>query len=99
MSAAHFYKSGVWWQPGVYGIALIGHWLLLYYMIDTLTWWKWFPAFIISLFLRWLTCIQWTRKLGDNDLVFLYPLLEIIYAAYLAAMGVFTLVVKRQTWN
>ena len=99
LSAAHFYKPGVWWQPGMYGMALIGHWVLLYFMIDTLAWWKWLPLFVIGILFRWLTCIIWTRKLGDKDVIILYPLLEIIYAAYLAVVGTVTIVAKRKTWN
>ena len=99
LSAGHFYKPGMWLQPGIYGIALIGHWTLLPFMVDSILWWNWIPIFIVGLFLRWLNYFRWTRKLGDKDTVWPYPFLEIIYAAYLAFMGIITVVVKKKSWN
>ncbi len=99
MSAGHYYKPGLWWQPGLYGIALIGHWSLIVFIIGSLTWWNWIPVFAIGLLIRWFNYIQWTQKLGAKDTVAVYPLLEIIYTVYLAVMGTLTIVAKKQTWN
>lgn len=99
MSAGHYYKPGLWWQPGLYGIALIGHWSIMVFMIGSLTWWKWIPVFVMGLLIRWFYYRKWTFKLGDQDTVPGYPLLEIIYTVYLAVMGTLTIVAKKQTWN
>ena len=99
LSAGHYYKPGKWLQPGVYGIALIGHWFLLPFMFDSLLWWKWMPIFMAGLLLRWLNYARWTRKLGDNDTAWPYPFLEIIYTIYLAFIGITTVVAKKKTWN
>jgi len=99
LSAGHYYKPELWWQPGLYGLALIGHWFLLSLMFDSLTWWKWIPVFAVGLLIRWLNYFRWTHKLGDKDTVRWYPLLEIIYAVYLAVMGSLTTLVKKKTWN
>ena len=99
MSAGHYYKMNSWWQPGIYGIVLIGHWclvpfLLTYHIQGDL----WF-FLIAGWAIRWITYIQWTQRLGDKDTRLWYPLAEVMYALYLAGMGVFTLVAKKKTWN
>ena len=99
LSAGHFYKPGVWWQPGLFGIALIGHWLLLPFIFSGLEWWKWIPVFIIGFLIRWLNHYYWTNKLGEKDTRIWYPLLEIMYTAYLVVMGVVTLITKKKTWS
>lgn len=99
LSAGHYYNNKVWWQPGVYGLALIGHWFILPFIISAALWWIWIPAFILSIFIRWQNYFQWTKKLSDKDTAIVYPVLEVIYAAYLAVMGTFTFVSKKKTWN
>jgi glycosyltransferase involved in cell wall biosynthesis len=99
LSAAHYYKAELWWQPAVFGLALILHWLLLPFMINSLDWRNWVPVFVIAILIRWINYIKWTAKLSDTDTNYWYPLLEVIYAAYLAFMGLTTLLVKKKTWN
>ena len=99
LSAGHYYKPDLWWQPGMYGLALIGHWFLLLFMIDSLTWWKWIPVFAVGLLISWISYFRWTLQLGDKDTASLYPLLEITYAVYLAVMGSVTTLAKKKTWN
>jgi len=99
LSAGHYYRNKVWWQPGLYGLALIGHWFLLPFIISSVLWWIWIPAWITGIFIRWQNYFQWTKKLGDKDTAISYPILEIVYAAYLAFMGAFTVISKKKTWN
>lgn len=99
MSAAHHYKKKLWWQPGLYGVSLVVHWFLLLGFLFILPWWKWLPVFLIGLFIRWITYIIWTNKLGEKDTIAWFPFLEIQYAAYLAVMGFYTLFNKKKAWN
>ncbi len=99
LSAAHHYQMKVWWQPGLYAMALISHWFLLPFLIvsslDNMM-----PAiFVLGLAVRWDTYRRWTSRLGDRDTDIWYPLLEVGYALYLAGMGFITIVAKKQTWN
>ena len=99
LSAGHHYSLASLLQPGIYGMALILHWLLLPLFLpiafDSLM----FTALIIGLAVRWDTYRRWTRQLGDADTAWWYPLLDIGYAFYLAGMGIFTAVAKKRTWN
>lgn len=99
LSAGHYYKQQSWWQPGLYGIALIGHWFLIPFLIPSLAVWHWLPVFIAFLLLRWVNYKHWSDKLGDMDTIKWYPLLEILYTIYLGFMGTFTLIAKKKTWN
>ena len=99
LSAGHHYSHASLWQPGIYGMALIMHWLLLPLFLpiafDSLM----FTVLVIGLAVRWDTYRRWARQLGDMDTAWWYPLLDIGYALYLAGMGIFTSVVKKKTWN
>lgn len=99
LSAGHYYSSGLWWQPGMYGLALIGHWFLFPLLMNMSIWRVWLIISIVGIFIRWQNYVQWTKKLGDKDTVIVYPVLEITYAVYLAVMGAFTFVSKKKTWN
>ncbi len=99
LSAGHYYTSMSWWQPGLYGLALIGHWFLFPLMICTVPGRVWLILSIAGLFFRWQNFFQWTKKLGDKDAVIVYPILEITYTVYLALMGAFTVISKKKTWN
>jgi cellulose synthase/poly-beta-1,6-N-acetylglucosamine synthase-like glycosyltransferase len=99
LSAGHYYKAQSWWQPGLYGIALIGNWFLIPFMIHSLEVWHWLPLLIAFLLLRWMNYKAWSDRLGDTDTIKWYPLLEIFYTMYLAFMGAFTLMAKKKTWN
>lgn len=99
LSAGHHYSNASWWQPGIYGMALIMHWFLLPLFLpiafDSLM----FTLLVVGLAVRWDTYRRWTRQLGDMDTAWWYPLLDIGYAVYLAGMGIFTAAVKKKTWN
>jgi hypothetical protein len=99
MSAAHHYQLGKWWQPGLYGLALIMHWVLLPVMMVYFFKVWWVACWIAGLVVRWFTYRTWTIRLGSQDNAFWYPVFEVIYAAYLAGMGIITLLVKKKTWN
>ncbi|MEP6646456.1 MAG: glycosyltransferase [Saprospiraceae bacterium] len=99
LSAGHYYKTSLWWQPALYGIALVVHWLLFPLLIIFLKWQLWLLPFALGLFIRWVNYFYWTKKLGDMDTVVKFPLLEIAYAAYLAILGCITAVSKKKTWN
>ncbi|HSF89835.1 MAG TPA: glycosyltransferase [Saprospiraceae bacterium] len=99
LSAAHHYQRKVWWQPGLYGMALVFHWfalpVLLPFPLDGVI----FVLLVLGLAIRWDTYRRWTSQLGDRDTAPWYPLLEVGYALYLAGTGFITFVVKKQTWN
>ena len=99
MSAGHHYDKKVLWQPGLYGLALIMNWFLFPFLVlgSMLNWIT--GLFLAGLFIRWITYAAWTKKLGDSDTVVWYPFLELGYALYLGGMGIFTAVVKKETWN
>jgi len=99
MSAGHFYKKTLWLQPGVYGIALVMHWVLIIFLAAGAYWWKWMPVLLIGLLIRWGNYSVWSRQLIGRDTILWYPLLEIIYAVYLGVMGIYTLFNRRKTWN
>jgi glycosyltransferase involved in cell wall biosynthesis len=99
LSAGHYYKTNLWWQPGLYGLALIGHWFLFPLMMNTSIWRVCFILSIAGMIIRGQNYFQWTKKLGDKDTLIIYPVLEIMYAVYLALMGAFTFILKKKTWN
>ena len=99
MSAGHHYKLKAWWRPGIFGIVLIGHWFLIpFLLIGHVQGDLWF-FLLAGWMIRWITYIQWTQRLGEKDTRIVYPLAEVMYALYLAAMGLITLVAKKKTWN
>ncbi len=99
MSAAHHYRMGKWWQPGLYGLMLIIHWTLLpVLLILNFNLWV-ILFFFVGFVFRWYHYSRWTRYLGDQDTNIWYPVHELVYAIYLAVMGVFTIMVKKKTWN
>ena len=99
LSAAHHYNRKLWWQPGLYGIAFILHWMIIPFLILT-TGLNWiFLMFLAGLLIRSGVYAKWTEKLGQKDTIKWYPLLEIGYAFYLGGMGLYTLFVKKKTWN
>jgi len=99
MSAGHHYAMSSWWQPGIYGMALIGHWFTLPLLSAIITQ-RDIPFFLLAgLVIRWITYVQWTQKLGEKDTRIWYPLAEVAYAVYLAVVGVWTIVAKKKTWN
>jgi glycosyltransferase involved in cell wall biosynthesis len=99
LSAAHHYHKNVWWQPGLYAMALISHWFLLPFLIMSSTGNMILAVFVLGLAVRWDTYRRWTWRLGDRDTDLWYPFLEVGYALYLAGMGIITSVAKKQTWN
>lgn len=99
LSAAHHYQRTSWWQPGLYGMALVLHWLLLPFLIPFPFDGMIFVILVLGLAIRWDTYRRWTSRLGDRDTALWYPFLEVGYALYLAVMGFITIVAKKQTWN
>lgn len=99
MSAGHHYRMDRWWQPGVHGMALIAHWFLPLFLVMNITQGDMLFFLLGGWMIRWVTYIQWTQKLGDRDTRLWYPLAEVVYAVYLAVIGVWTIVAKKKTWN
>lgn len=99
LSAGHYYKGASWLKPGIYGVALILHWMIILFLIANSPWWKWFPVMSLGLIIRWFSYAGWTRRLGDKDTIIWYPLLEIQYALYLGIMGIVTAFAKKKSWN
>jgi glycosyltransferase involved in cell wall biosynthesis len=99
LSAGHQYNFRHWVKPGLYALALIGHWLLLpVLLLNCMNVW-WYVIFMACLLYRWHRYFRWTRKLGDRDTLLWYPVLEVFYAIYLAGMGLVTILTKKKTWN
>lgn len=99
LSAGHYYTTGHLAKPGIYGIALFFHWALILVLIICSFWWRWVPVFIIGIAIRWISYGGWTKRLGDRDTNFWYPVLEFLYAMYLGFMGIYTWIRKKKTWN
>jgi hypothetical protein len=99
LSAAHGYNKWAWLQPGVYGIALVIHWLLIPVLGFSIHWANWVPVLLTGLLIRWNNYNTWTKQLGSKDTIAWYPFLEIQYAVYLALGGVVTLLFKKRTWS
>lgn len=99
LSAGHYYKKNFWWQPGLYGTALILHWAVLPFLMPFPTDGLIFIFMVLGLAIRWDTYRRWTYSLGDRDTNLWYPVLEVAYALYLAGMGVYTALAKKKTWN
>lgn len=99
MSAGHHYQPKSWWQPAGYGIALMLHWMLITPLV-LLAYNPWLVSFFaIGLIIRWRTYFIWTKKLGDKDTNYWFPILEVVYAVYLAGMGLFAMMIKKKKWN
>lgn len=99
LSAAYYYEKSLWLLPGIYGIAMVLHWTLLPLLIIAIIWTKWLPVLIIGILIRWINYSSWVKKLGSRDTMLWYPFLEISYAVYLGAIGIYTLAQKKKTWN
>lgn len=99
MSAGHHYQKKHWWRPGIFGIALVIHWVLFFVLLVSLPLSRFIPVFLIGLGIRWLGYVMWTSSLGDKDTIRYFPFLEIQYAIYLGVMGMYTLFNKKKTWN
>lgn len=99
VSAGHYYTDNSWWQPGLFGIAMIVHWLLLWPVI-TGPMWDWVVVlFMTGLVLRWIIYRRWARRLQDANTEKYYPQLEMGYAIYLAVMGTWTTFKRKKAWN
>jgi poly-beta-1,6-N-acetyl-D-glucosamine synthase len=99
LSAGRYYSVSAWLQPGIFGVAVNLHWLLLFPMMWYQVSVEFDLAFFAGLFVRWFGYASWTKRLGDEDTKWFYPWYEIGFAFYLAVMGVITIVEKRKTWN
>ena len=99
LSAGHHYQMKAWWQPGLYAMALMSHWVLLPFLMMSSPDNMLLAGFVLGLAVRWDTYRRWTSRLGDRDTALWYPFLEVGYALYLAVMGFITIVAKKQTWN
>ncbi|HJW28464.1 MAG TPA: glycosyltransferase, partial [Saprospiraceae bacterium] len=99
LSAARSYSFRNWWKPGLFGIALVLHWLLLVPVLGLkghpITW----SLTMIALSIRWIRYVRWAARLEDRDMIVFYPVLEFAYAVYLAFMGTWTVIKKKQSWN
>ena len=99
LSAGHHYDVKSWWQPAGFAIAFILQWALLLPLLF-MSGSMWVGVFfILGLLLRWQTHAKWTKGLGDTDTNKWFPVLEIIYAVYLAGMSLFTSIFKKKAWK
>ena len=99
LSAAHHYPMSNWWQPGLFGMAMIFHWFLfLPVLLCCANAWLLF-LFAAAMAFRWFGFVRWSGKLGETDLHAAYPFFEILYSVYLAVMGIYTLFNKKRGWT
>lgn len=99
MSAGRFYGWGSWWQPGMFGAALIFHWTLLTpLLLFSFNGWI-MAAGCVGLLIRWWIYSRWAVQLWDTKAVKLYPVYEIGYTCYILLMGMMTLMKRKSTWN
>ena len=99
LSAGHHYNWNSWWKPGLYGIALILHWILLIVLFITGCSF-WILGFMVAgLLFRAFTYRAWANTLLEKGTVPWYPVMELFYAVYLGCMGVFTAIFKKKAWN
>ena len=80
-------------------MALITHWFTLPFLLMSVVQSDISFFLIAGLMIRWITYIQWTQKLGEKDTRIWYPLAEVGYAVYLAAVGLWAIIAKKKTWN
>jgi hypothetical protein len=99
LSAGMNYSPSMWWQTGLFGIALIAHWILAVWLITSDCNSLFLALLLGGLCIRWAVAGLWMKRLGDTSLIPVYPLLELAYTIYLIAMGGLTLIKKRHTWN
>jgi cellulose synthase/poly-beta-1,6-N-acetylglucosamine synthase-like glycosyltransferase len=100
LSAGHHYSPDAWWKPGLFGMAFIGHWVLLLILVLAchLSFWV-ILSFGIGLLLRWMVVHLWATRFGERQTGMWYPLLEPVYALYLAVMGLYSAVSRKKTWS
>lgn len=99
LSAGRYYTLTTWWQPGLFGIAWVLHWILILPLFLTTFSVYLLMFFLMGLTIRWAGCYHWARTLKESRLNTVYPLYEVAYAVYLATVGLMTLLVKKKTWN
>ena len=99
LSAGLAYKTSAKLQPGLNGLALIIHWILIPVMANNVHLANWLPVFLIGLMIRWFNYHVWAKQLGSRDTVSLYPVWEIQYAVYLFVGGIVTLLNKKRKWS
>jgi cellulose synthase/poly-beta-1,6-N-acetylglucosamine synthase-like glycosyltransferase len=99
LSAGMHYSASMWWQTGLFGIALIAHWIVAAWLIACYYHLFLLVVLLAGLLVRWIVAGWWMKRLRDTALIPVYPLLEIGYTIYLIAMGGMTLINKRRTWN
>ncbi len=99
LSAGRYYSFQAWLQPGIFGIGIILHWLLLLPVLWVAVSPGMVIAFFTGIFIRWVRFAGWAKRLGDKDTSWLYPWYETGYALYLGIMGIFTMAVKKKSWN
>jgi len=99
LSAGHYYSLASWLKPGLFGIGIILHWFLLIPML-------WYNvsivfdlAFFIGIIIRWIGYASWAKRLGYPEMRWTYVGYEMMYAVYLAVVGVMTIFTERKTWN
>ena len=99
MSAGRFYGWSTWWQPGLFGAALIFHWTMLIPLL-LISWNGWVIAgCCLGLLIRWWIYSRWAVQLWDTKAVKTYPLYEIGYTVYIFLMGMMTIMKRKNTWN
>ena len=99
LSAGHYYSLASWLQPGIFGIGIILHWFLLIPMLLYNVSIVFDLAFFIGIIIRWMGYASWAKRLGYPEMKWTYPGYEMMYAIYLAVLGLTTIFAERKTWN
>ncbi|HEX5112910.1 MAG TPA: glycosyltransferase [Saprospiraceae bacterium] len=99
LSAGHYYSFVSWLQPGIFGIGIILHWFLLIPMLWCNVSIVFDLAFFAGVIIRWIGYASWAKRLGYPEMRWIYLGYEMMYAIYLAVVGVMTIFTERKTWN
>ena len=99
LSAGYYYSISAWLKPGIFGIGIILHWLLLIPMLWCNVSVTFVIAFFAGIITRWIVYASWTKRLGDPTMKWLYLGHEMVYSGYLATLGIATIFTERKTWN
>ena len=99
LSAARHYRLKDWLKPGLYGISLVIHWLLLPVIFVLFPLANGLPVFLIGIIIRWTIYSRWKKRLREKNAMWPYPLLELLYAFYLGTTGILTAIKSKRHWS
>lgn len=96
LSAGHQYPLSARIPAMMVPLLLIGYWAMLPFMAM----YAWSLAVcLISMVVRWYRGARWSRQLGDKDLGYSFPALELLYTLHLVLTGTWATLRPKKTWS